>query len=123
MWRKTYLCKSAMNDESDLWYKLCCYYHAKTELYDRTLTDLRSPYDQTEAYIQGRERSLSCANARKIRQIVDDMAIGIPQHIKSIGLNAGKHRYSAQDWIDEYNRLVANGEMDFIEMEYEKYAK
>ena len=99
-----------------LWYKLCVYYHAKTELYDRTLTDLRSPYDPTEAYIQdGIARSLSYANARKIRQFVTEVAIGIPQHIKSIGLNANKYHYSAQDWIDEYNRLVENGEMDSID--------
>lgn len=104
-----------------LWYKLCCYYHAKTELYDRTLTDLRSPYDPTEAYIQGRERSLSWTYARKIRQFISEMAIGVPEHIKSDGLNANKYRYSAQDWIDEYNELVENGEMDFIETEYEKY--
>lgn len=105
-----------------LWYKLCCYYHAKTELYDRTLTDLRSPYDPTEAYIQGRERSLSYSNARKVRQIVDDMAIGIPQYIKSIGLNANCKYYSAQDWIDEYDRLVENGEMAFIN-EFERKNK
>ena len=119
MWETTYLCKPVMNDESDLWYKLCVYYHAKTELYDRTLTDLRSPYDPTEAYIQGSERSLSWAYARKIRQFINEMAIGISEHIKSSGLNANKHRYSAQDWIDEYNRLVENGEMNFIiEEEY-----
>ena len=112
-----------MNDKSYLWYKLCVYYHAKTELYDRTLTDLRSPHDPTEAYVnQGKERSLSCANARKIKRFINEMAISIPDHIKLMGLNAGKYRYSAQDWIDEYNRLVADGEMDFIEMEYEKYA-
>lgn len=121
-YRTTYLCKPIMNDELDLWYKLCVYYHAKTELYDRTLTDLRSPYDPTEAYIQnGIERRLSYANARNIRQFINEMAIGISEHIKSGSLNANKYRYSAQDWIDEYNRLVEQGEMDFIEMEYEKY--
>ena len=103
-----------MNDAIYLWYKLCCYYHAKTELYDRMLTDLRSPYDPTEAYVQGIERSFSNAYARKIRRFIGEVAIGISENIKSIGLNCGKYRYSAQDWIDEYNRLEANGEMDFI---------
>lgn len=122
MWERTYLCKPAISEEDNLWYKLCVYYHAKTELYDRMLTDLRSLYDPTEAYIQGSvERSLSYANARKIRRFVDDMAMGIPEHIKHFGLNANKYHYSAQDWIDIYNKLVADGEMDFIEMEYEKY--
>lgn len=108
--------------EDNLWYKLCVYYHAKTELYDRMLTDLRNIYDPTEAYIQGGvERSLSYTNVRKIRRFVDKMATGIPENIKHTGLNANKYHYSAQDWINEYNRLAANGEMDFIETEYEKY--
>lgn len=96
-----------------LWYKLCVYYHAKTELYDRTLTNLRSPYDPTEAYIQGgTERGLSCAHARKLRQFINRAAIelNIPEDIKSTFV----YRPPAQHWIDEYNRLVANGEMDFI---------
>lgn len=115
MYKINYLCKfEQMSDEFYLWYKLCCYYHAKTEMYDRTLTDLTSLYDSTEAYIQGRERSLSNVNARKIRRFIDEVAIDIPKYIKSVGLNCGKYRYSAQDWIDEFNRLEANGEMDFI---------
>lgn len=123
MWKTTYLCKTVMNDESDLWYKLCVFYHAKTELYDRTLTDLRSPYDPTEAYIQGGERSLSWAYARKLRQFVNEMTVGTPEYIQHLNLNANKYHYSAQDWIDIYNRLVADGEMDFIETEYEKYER
>ena len=42
----------------DLWFKLCCFYHAQTELYDRSLTDLRSSYDKTESYITVENRSL-----------------------------------------------------------------
>lgn len=115
MYQINYMGKSiGMSEADNLWYKLCVYYQAKTELFDRTLTDLRSPYDSTEAYIQGRERSLSDENANRIRRFVDEVAIGIPAHIKSRGLNDGKYRYSAQDWIDEYNRLVDAGEMDFI---------
>lgn len=111
-----------MSEADNLWYKLCVYYQAQTELFDRTLTDLRSSYDPTEAYIQGRERSLSNANAKMIRKLIDGMAIDIPAHIKSKGLNDGKYRYSAQDWIDEYNRLIDAGEMDFIN-EFEQILK
>ena len=32
--------------------KIYIYYMAKTELYDRTLTNMRSPYDITEAFIK-----------------------------------------------------------------------
>lgn len=124
-YQTTYLGKFDLMNDADYWnYKLCVYYYAKTELYDRTLTDLRSPYDPTEAYIQnGIERSLSCANARKLKRFVNNAAIGFPEHFKSSDLNALKYRYSAQDWIDIYNKLVADGEMDTIEMEYEKYER
>ena len=117
MYQTRYLGKFVGITEADrLWYKLRVYYHAQTELFDRTLTDLRSPYDPTEAYIQGREIGLSYANARKMRQFINGVAVAlnIPEHITSAGLNANKYHYSAQDWIDEYNRLVADGEMDFI---------
>lgn len=118
MWERTYLCKPIRSAEDNLWYKLCVYYHAKTELYDRTLTDLRSLYDPTEAYIDvGVERTLSWAYARKLRQFINEMAFSIPEH----SLNSNTNHYSAQDWIDEYNRLVENGEMNLIEEEYEKF--
>lgn len=117
MYQTKYLGKWIGISEADyLWYKLCVYYHAQTELYDRTLTDLRSPHDPTEAYLQGREQGLSWFNARKIRKFVYEAAIklNIPEHITSIGLNANKYHCSAQDWIDVYNRLVEYGEMEFI---------
>lgn len=120
-YQTNYLCKFDNIESRYLWYKLCVYYYAKTELYDRTLTDLRSPYDPTEAYIQGSERSLSGAYARKIKQFINEAAISlnIPKYISSTCVY---HR-RAQDWIDDYNRLAADGEMDFIETEYEKYEK
>ena len=39
------------NDYEDIYFLLHCLYNAKTELYDRTLTDMRSRYDPTEAFI------------------------------------------------------------------------
>ena len=42
------------NDYEDIYFLLHCLYNAKTELYDRTLTDIRSRYDPTEAFIDGR---------------------------------------------------------------------
>lgn len=115
-YKTTYLTKFGLRDDKpDSWYKLCVYYHAKTELYDRTLTDLRSPYDPTEAYIQGGiERDLSYAYAKKIRQFVSRIVGILPLLIKHSDLKADRYSYSAQDWIDEYNRLAENGEMDFI---------
>ena len=102
-----------VNEENYLWYKLCVYYHAKTELYDRRLTDLRSPHDPTEAYIEGRVRRYSVSYAVKVRNFV----LNIKRRLGLFNRNLNDfnhYRYSAQQWIDEYNRLVECGEMDFI---------
>lgn len=103
-----------MNEKEYLWYKLCVYYHAKTELYDRTLTDLRSPYDPTEAYIDGRVRSYSNRYALNTRRFVDYVAKRL--RITNRNFNEfNNYNYSAQGWINEYYRLKENGEMDFID--------
>ena len=106
-----------MNNDDYLWYKLCVFYHAKTEMFDRGLTDLRSPYDPTEAYINGRARSYSNRYALNMKQFIDYVAEIL--HIKNHRTNEFNHyHYSAQRWINEYYRLKEIGEMDFIE----KYA-
>ena len=102
-----------MQDKNYIWYKLCCYYHAKTELYDRRLTNLRSPHDPTEAYVTGGIRSLSNANALNVRKFIFEVAKGfgiINYHVNDFNYL----HYSAQHWIDEYDRLTENGEMEFI---------
>ena len=35
----------------DIYFKMHCLYNAETELYDRSLTDMRDRYDPTSAYI------------------------------------------------------------------------
>ena len=47
------------NDYEDFYFLLHVLYNAKTELYDRTLTDKRSRYDPTEAFIDGWNKSRS----------------------------------------------------------------
>lgn len=42
------------NDYEDIYFLFHCLYNAKTELYDRTLTDMRSRHDPTEAFIKRR---------------------------------------------------------------------
>ena len=43
--------KKLNSDYEDIYFLLHVLYNAKTELYDRTLTDMRSRYDPTEAFI------------------------------------------------------------------------
>ena len=86
-------------------YKAAVWYMAKTELYDRSLTDERSPYDPTEAFViyppYKRLSNLYALELRKqIREYID--WIYVQSEIK-------KHtRYSAQKWVDEYNNLFYN---------------
>ena len=108
-----------IDEKEYLWYKLCVFYHAKTEMFDRTLTDLRSPYDPTEAYIGGKsiERRYSNSYALNLRRFIKEYIakLGIPDSIVSINFDNDKYHYSAQGWIDEYYRLKNVGEMDFID--------
>lgn len=100
-------------------FKLCCYYNTKTELYDRTLTDERSRHDPTEAYLHNSStRSLSNKYAFELRERIIDFAE------KKLNIRRDKFRemfkkqnqchYSAQGWIDLYNCLTENGEMEFL---------
>ena len=60
--------------------KIYIYYMAKTELYDRTLTNMRSPYDSTEAFITDKF-SIRLSNKYAIT-LSQKLHIG---HIKNIG--------------------------------------
>ena len=85
-------------------YKAACEYMAKTELYDRSLTDMRSPHDPTEAWIATEyERRYSNAYSMSLRIEVSKKYCVTPFEL---GEEIGRHRsYSAQMWIDEYERL------------------
>ena len=103
-----------INEKEYLWYKLCVFYHAKTEIFDRGLTNLRSQYDPTEAYVDGRTRNRSIAYARDMRQFV----YGVAKKFGIINRNFNEfnyYHYSAQSWIDEFYRLKDIGEMEFID--------
>jgi len=88
---------------ADNLYKAACEYMAETELYDRSLTSRRTQYDPTEAFIDGYVRGLSVAFAQRLRSDVTKKYCITPFEL---GEEIGRHRsYSAQMWIDEYERL------------------
>lgn len=109
-----------MNEIERNVFKLCCYYHAKTELYDRELTDKRSRHDPTEAYLDnGSARSLSNKYALELREQIIDFAekrLNIRRDVfrKMFQEQSNHNHYSAQGWIDLYNHLTENGEMEFL---------
>lgn len=75
-----------------------------TEEYDRSLTDMRDRYDQTEAFLYCNEiRSESNKYATFVRnEIMKDYCI----LWKEIQNEIHKYNnYSAQHWVDEYERI------------------
>ena len=109
------------NNIEDICFKLICCYMTITELFDRALTDGRSKNDPTEAFIDSNPtiKNLSKENAFFTYKTLSKIAkskFNISPHIfyenlkKQIKIN----KLSAQGWIDQYNFLCENGEMDFI---------
>ncbi len=88
----------------NLAYSLACLYIGMTEKYDRSLTDVRSRYDQTEAFLYCNEiRSESNRYAAFVRnKIMKDYHIPW----KEIHDEIRRHNnYSVQNWVDEYERI------------------
>ena len=89
--------------ESD-YYKLACLYMGLTEMYDRSLTDERSRFDNTEAFVGNQHiyhlsQVYSCYVRKSIINTYFVMWSDVREEIK-------KHRcYSAQQWVDEYERI------------------
>lgn len=102
----------------ELYYKVRCYYNAQTELYDRLLTDEREPWDNTSAFVHN----------VYVRKLSNEYAIYLYRFCKRVLIqelytsfnhnmwtSINDNRYKAQYWINEYERLKSNGELDFIE--------
>lgn len=89
-------------------YELVVTYMALTELYDRSLTNMRSPYDSTEAYIENpRLRKISNAYAIRLKEEMKEkmnLKYFWDDFKKIIHQNRDKN---AQWWVDEYNRLIS----------------
>ena len=103
----------------ELYYKVRCYYNAQTELYDRTLTDEREPWDNTSAFIyNGYIRKLSNEYAIHLYRFCKRV-LSLQDPHQNFDYNMWKstnnNRYKAQYWMNEYERLKSNGELDFIE--------
>lgn len=85
-------------------YSLACLYMGMTEEYDRSLTDMRYRYDPTEAFLYCNE---ICSESNRYvafvrNKIMKDYCIlwkEIQSEIRRY------NNYSAQHWIDEYERI------------------
>lgn len=108
------------NKVNDLYFKALVFYNAKTEIYDRSLTDMRSKYDYTEAYIIGDIRSKSNSYAFRLYSILKQYIEIKTNKFDTYLWNNLKRKYncySAQHWIDIYNDLrKCDTEIKNIEM-------
>ena len=96
-----------MNDKminNEIYFR-ACEYCAKTELHDRTLTKARSDVDSTEAYFTNPyQRNISTMYAH-------NLANSYGKWWKDIREEIERHKnYTAQHWIDEYERLLSERE-------------
>lgn len=96
-----------LNEEDDIYFQLHCLYNAATELYDRTLTDLRSPHDPSEAFIDSNCSHLSNANAIKTY----NKCVTYINMVEKYAFNYKKWK----DSVRRYNNLSAQGWIDLCD--------
>lgn len=108
--------------ENEIYFLIHCLYNAKTELYDRILTDMRSKHDPTEAFIEGWNRSRSNWYSKKLY----DKCVKCIE-LKTRGHFVHRHwkecvwKYeglSAQGWINLYQQLIKENKYDSWILEY-----
>lgn len=103
--------------QNNIYFKMHCLYNAKTEMYDRTLTDVRDRYDPTSAYIGYSQEIRNASNCYAFRlyqwckqKIMQET--GRPFDVHKWRESIREYwNLSAQGWIDLYNYLVEYGEM------------
>lgn len=100
----------------DIYFLVYCIYNAKTELYDRRLTNMRSEHDPTEAfigcnsYVKGASNCYSKKLYEKCRTYIE-----IKTYPSTFDCKHWRnciryyHNLSAQGWIALYERLVKEG--------------
>lgn len=106
-----------LNKMNDLYYKVCCYWNAETEMYDSILADGYS-YLHDEAYILNPKlRGYSAKYSRQIFLFCQHVLICEcdKPFDEKLWKNINNNRYSARQWMKEYERLKSHGELDFIE--------
>lgn len=107
--------------EADIYFKFVCFYQAVTELYDRTLTDLRSPYDETEAYFGGRFREYKRHSDLYSERLYNQIVKYAEQKTNQLfdvrrWKNVIRQRYSAQGWIDVFEHLKSENDEIILDM-------
>lgn len=104
-------------ERDNIYFKMHCLYNAKTELFDRSLTDMRSKRDPTEAFIDISSRVRTASNQYAIL-LYENCKRSIEAEIKEpfsrdlwMKSISSYRNLSAQGWIDLYEFMIASGEI------------
>lgn len=123
-YKKYYMCEPIHKSNlENTYYKMRCYYNVKTELFDRELSSLRGQYDNTSTFSEDKRKSNKYAY--NLFQFCKEILIEETHHPFDYALwrLTDKNNVKLQYWIDEYERLKSNRELDFIENFIEKYKR
>ena len=83
-------------------YKIAAYYMANTEIFDRMISNERSKYDSTEAYLSKKwQQHLSVRFAMSLWNDLESINLNFRDIVKEIK----SHRNSAEEWIAEFERM------------------
>lgn len=101
--------------------KMAYFYHAKCEMYDRSLTEIRSQHDNTEAFVIGENKRYSIHYSMQLRKKISEWyenKYNIPFEIntwrKSINV---LNRFSSQQIIDMYEHFLKNNDVVVCEID------
>lgn len=103
----------------DVYFQVHCLYGAKTELYDRTLTDMRSPFDITESFIIGEPaKTLSNLYSKRLHKRCVEYLRAITGEPFDIKRWQKYWNCSAQGNIEMFNQLVKDGRISNQMLEF-----
>ena len=108
-----------MNRNDNIYFKMHCLYNAKTELYDRSLTDMRDKYDPTSAYIGYSWEVRNASNYYAYSLYLWCKKVIVQKTKRPFNIHTWREsikkywNLSAQGWINLYEYLVENGEFDW----------
>ena len=117
-YKKYYMCEPIHKSNlENTYYKVCCYYNAKTELFDRELSSLRGRYDDTSAFItNGEDKRKSNKYAHNLFQFCKEILIEDTHHPFDYRLWETIVTFDEYEyWFITYEKIKSNGELDFIE--------
>lgn len=102
-------------NQDNIYFKMHCLYNAKTEIYDRSLTNMRDKYDPTSTFINCSSEIKRESNYYAFKLYLWCKDVIIKETKRPFNFHMWKESISkymslsAQGWIDLYEYLVEDG--------------